>query len=135
MISLELLNEFINEYLRYSKEIICDSFTIENNEFIFAKSVDSSKTYGVKGILDMTIELKSYYNWLQSRRENKINKIYMKQNILNTISDLCSDFLYYDRKEDDELSADQLVEAVKIGEITIDEMVNEFRKNLENSLL
>lgn len=37
----------------------------------------------------------------------------MKQKIIDTISDLCSDFLYYDRKEDDDLSVDDLNEAVK----------------------
>lgn len=57
----------------------------------------------------------------------------MKQNILNTISDLCSDFLYYDRKEDESLSVDQLQESVESGIITIDEMVAEFRRHLENS--
>ncbi len=55
----------------------------------------------------------------------------MKQIILGTISDLCSDFLYYDRKEDEQLDADQLQEAVDKGEITVDEMVAEFRKHLE----
>lgn len=59
----------------------------------------------------------------------------MKQIILNTISDLCSNFLYYDRKEDEELSMDQLNEAVKSGEITVDEMVNAFRKHLEDTFL
>lgn len=58
----------------------------------------------------------------------------MKELILDKITDLCSNFLYYDRKEDEELSAKQLIESVKSGDITIDEMVNEFRKNLENSL-
>jgi hypothetical protein len=57
----------------------------------------------------------------------------MKQTILDTISDLCSDFLYYDRKEDEDLTMEQLNEAVKNGEITIDEMVAEFRKHLENT--
>lgn len=56
----------------------------------------------------------------------------MKQIILDTINDLCSDFLYYDRKESD-LTFDQLNEAVKNGEITIDEMVAEFRKHLEST--
>lgn len=59
----------------------------------------------------------------------------MKQIILNTISDLCSNFLYYDRKEDEELSMGQLNEAVKSGEITVDEMVNAFRKHLEDTFL
>ena len=57
----------------------------------------------------------------------------MKQTILNTISDLCSDFLYYDRKEDEELSVEQLNNAVADGEITIDEMVAEFKKHLEDT--
>ena len=55
----------------------------------------------------------------------------MKDTILSTIEDLCSDFLYYDRKEDEDLTADQLSDAVDTGIITIDEMVAEFRKHLE----
>jgi len=57
----------------------------------------------------------------------------MKQKILNEISDLCSDLLYYDRKEDPCLTMEQLNESVKNGEITIDEMVAEFRRHLENT--
>ncbi len=57
----------------------------------------------------------------------------MKQLILNKIETLCAKFLYYDRKEDEELSAVQLNQAVKEGIITIDEMVNEFRKHLEST--
>jgi hypothetical protein len=57
----------------------------------------------------------------------------IKEIIIDTISDLCSNFLYYDRKEDEDLSMEQLNNAVKNGEITIDEMVAEFRKHLENT--
>lgn len=57
----------------------------------------------------------------------------MKENIINTIKDLCSDFLFYDRKEDEQLSSNDLINAVKTGEITIDEMVTEFRQNLEDT--
>lgn len=57
----------------------------------------------------------------------------MKETILNTIDDLCMDFCYYDRKEDEELSIEQLIEAVKSGVITIDEMVEAFRKHLEDT--
>ena len=46
----------------------------------------------------------------------------LKQTIINTIGDLCSNFLYYDRKEDEYLSSDQLEQAVKDGVITVDEM-------------
>ncbi|WP_430611536.1 hypothetical protein [Flavobacterium sp. JP2137] len=57
----------------------------------------------------------------------------MKQKILDTISDLCMDFLYYDRKNCEELSIEQMNEAVKNGEITIDEMVENFREHLEGT--
>ena len=57
----------------------------------------------------------------------------MKQTVLNTISDLCAHFLYYDRKEDETLSMDELNNAVENGTINIDEMVSEFREHLENT--
>lgn len=59
----------------------------------------------------------------------------MKELILNKIENLCSDFLYYDRKEDEDLSYEQLKGAVLSGEITIDEMVDKFRKHLEDTLM
>jgi hypothetical protein len=54
----------------------------------------------------------------------------MKKKILDTIRDLVSDFVYYDRRGDDELSIKQLNNAVYSGQITIDEMVEEFKKQL-----
>ena len=57
----------------------------------------------------------------------------MKKIILDKIDDLCSDFLYYDRKDDSVLSVKKLNKAVKDGVITVDEMVAEFRKHLENT--
>lgn len=57
----------------------------------------------------------------------------MKELILATISDLCSNFLYYDRKDDEDLTMEQLNEAVASGEITIDEMVDAFRRHLEGT--
>lgn len=56
----------------------------------------------------------------------------MKQTILKAISDLCMDFTYYDRKEDEELSEEQLDEAILSGDITIDEIVAKFKKELED---
>lgn len=56
-----------------------------------------------------------------------------KKLIIDKISDLCSNFLYYDRKGDCELSMEKLNKAVKSKQITVDEMVSEFRKNLENT--
>jgi predicted RNA-binding protein associated with RNAse of E/G family len=62
-----------------------------------------------------------------------IGKRTPKQEVLITIKDLCSDFLFYDRKEDETLSVSQLNQAVENGDVTIDEMVDEFRKNLEET--
>jgi hypothetical protein len=58
----------------------------------------------------------------------------MKLIIINTVKDLCSNFLYYDRKEDEELSAEDLQNAINSGEITIEEIVAEFETNLRNTL-
>lgn len=58
----------------------------------------------------------------------------MKQTILLTVRDLVSNFLYYDRKEDEELGRGAIEEAVKSGEITVDEIVAEFRERLESGL-
>jgi len=58
----------------------------------------------------------------------------LKNYILATVQDLCANFLYYDRKEDDDLSAEDLEDAVKKGIVTIDEMVEEFRNQLEKHL-
>ena len=55
----------------------------------------------------------------------------IKENILNTIDDLCAKFLFYDRKEDETLSMERLNQAVMNGEITVDDMVDEFRIILE----
>lgn len=66
-------------------------------------------------------------------QEVEVKENPIKQIILDKISDLCSDFLYYDRKNDADLSIEQLNEAVDKGIITIDEMVNEFRKHFSNT--
>jgi len=54
----------------------------------------------------------------------------MKEIIENTIEDLVSDFLYYDRKEDEELPKGEIEKAIKEGIITKEEIVNKFSKIL-----
>ena len=58
----------------------------------------------------------------------------MKQKILDCICDLTSDFLYYDRKEDEDLAVGDIENAVREGEICIDDMVNKFREKLEEHI-
>lgn len=57
----------------------------------------------------------------------------MKQKILDIIDDLVGSFVYYDRKQDSTISMDQLNDVVESGEITIDDMVNQFRKGLKQT--
>lgn len=51
-----------------------------------------------------------------------------------TVQDLVTDFISYDRKEDEELPRDQLEDAVRTGEVTIEEIVDRFRSELVRSL-
>ena len=55
----------------------------------------------------------------------------MKELILETVSDLVGDFLFYDRKEDEYLGVGEIQKAVERGDITKDEIVDEFRKQLD----
>jgi dTDP-4-amino-4,6-dideoxygalactose transaminase len=45
---------------------------------------------------------------------------------------LVSDFVYYQSKECEQLTKEELSEAIESGTVTIDEMVEEFRKALKS---
>ena len=53
-----------------------------------------------------------------------------KQQILNAISDLVADFLYYSRKEDEDLGVGAIEAAITAGEITKQEIVEKFNEEL-----
>ena len=57
-----------------------------------------------------------------------------RQTILSTVTDLVSDFLYYDRKDDEELPRGSIREAVEAGEITEAEIVAHFAKTLSEKI-
>ena len=57
-----------------------------------------------------------------------------KQLILDTVSDLVANFMYYDRKEDEDLPREQIEEAIASGEITVEEIVAKFEKEIKDSL-
>ena len=57
-----------------------------------------------------------------------------RQTILSTVTDLVSDFLYYDRKDDKELPRGSIREAVEAGEITEAELVAHFAKTLSEKI-
>jgi len=53
--------------------------------------------------------------------------------ILATVGDLVSSLLYYDRKEDDELRVGEIEEAVRLGEITCDEIITVLRDGINRA--
>lgn len=57
-----------------------------------------------------------------------------KQYVFDLIDDMVSDLLYYDRKEDIKFPIGTIEKMVEAGDITIDEMVDRFRLNLEHNL-
>jgi len=55
---------------------------------------------------------------------------FIRQKILDTVEDLASQFLYYDRKEDDDLPQGRIEQAIRDEDITLDEIVQHFREQL-----
>lgn len=58
----------------------------------------------------------------------------VKHSILNLVSDMVSNFLYYDRKEDASLGVGAIDKAVKEGIISEAEIVQCFSNNLKSGL-
>lgn len=58
-----------------------------------------------------------------------------RQIILDIVDDLVTNFLYYDRKESSSLPLGQIEEAIRAGEITINEMVSLFQNRLTAGLV
>ena len=65
MISLESLNNFIHEDLRYKSDIKVVSYKINVNwiELQFQE------------VMGEVVKLERYYNWLNEKREEKISKL------------------------------------------------------------
>jgi len=53
--------------------------------------------------------------------------------ILDTVSDLVGKLMYYDRKEDEDLPRGAIEEAIKEGEITVQEIVDYFDVALQQA--
>lgn len=53
-----------------------------------------------------------------------------RQQIVDTIGDLVSNFLYYDRRECEDLPVNAIEDSVSNGEISIEEIAQEFRRQL-----
>ncbi len=51
-----------------------------------------------------------------------------KDRLFMTMDTMVSNLYYYDRKEDDDLPVGSIEEMIELGEVTVDEMVEQFRK-------
>ncbi len=60
--------------------------------------------------------------------------MHKKELILGHVQDLVADFLYYDRKEDEDLPRGQIQAAIKENIVTVDEIIECFSKKLRDSL-
>lgn len=56
------------------------------------------------------------------------------QQIKSVATDLMTDFLYYDRKEDYELPRGEIEREIKLGNITVEEILAIFEKELRSSI-
>lgn len=59
----------------------------------------------------------------------------IKKYILGTITDMVSNFLYYDRKEDENLPRGAVEEAVNSGLISVQEIIDKFTSELAAGLV
>ena len=64
------------------------------------------------------------------QKNAKIKSAKRRQHILNTADDLMGSFLYYGRKEDENLPRGAIEEAIKAGEVTVEELLGIFEKAL-----
>lgn len=58
------------------------------------------------------------------------NELITKQDILDIVTDLVSDFLFYDRKEDEECALGAIEKCVADGVLTIEDLVEQFEAQL-----
>lgn len=58
----------------------------------------------------------------------------MDEILENTIIDMVSNFLYYDRKEDEGLPVGEIEEAVRSGATSVEEIADKFRVLIERAI-
>ncbi|MCK9458382.1 MAG: hypothetical protein M0R80_01915 [Proteobacteria bacterium] len=54
--------------------------------------------------------------------------------ILVNVSDLIANFLYYDRKGDEELVLGDIEKAIEAGEVSVDEIIARFTEELKKHI-
>lgn len=79
-------------------------------------------------------EIEAQALWEASGLPKPWNQRTRREHIEANVDDLITDFLYYDRKEDETLPVGAIEEAVKAGEITAEEIVARFASRLRAGL-
>lgn len=100
----------------------------------FSATIELAQAFSEKWLSEEIAKIISYAKKLEEPIVETPTASELKKKVLAIVSDLVGSFLYYDRKEDEEMPRGFIDKMVKSGGITIDEMVTEFRKHLENSL-
>lgn len=57
-----------------------------------------------------------------------------KQQVLDYVSDLVSDFLYYDRKEDEDLPVGEIERRIELGIVTVEEIADQFEAQIRSNV-
>ena len=57
-----------------------------------------------------------------------------KSHALNVVSDLVADYLYYNRKEDEDLSCAEMDQLIDSGDLTADEIIERFSIELRKKI-
>jgi len=81
---------------------------------------------------DFSLLIEAFLTLQQEHKQKEMEEII--ENIENTIEDLVSDLLYYDRKEDENLPKGAIEKAIKEGKITEEQMVKKFAESLTKGL-
>ena len=68
------------------------------------------------------------HEYLQTKARARAKE--RRQNILNRAEDLMGSFLYYDRKEDEDLPRGAIQDAIAKGEVTVKELLAIFEHSL-----
>lgn len=100
--------------------------TNENLRFAYVRD-DVKRIYSIKMTHEFVSDL---FTIVDSSMKNTQEDSEIKDEILNTVSDLVAKFMYYDRKEDENLRVGSIQKAIKEGRITVFEIVNKFRTEL-----
>ena len=66
---------------------------------------------------------------------DKLDQQEKRELVASVVENTVSNFLYYDRKGDEDLGVDDIENAVRDEIITVDEIVQLFREQLEHNLV